>query len=347
MATHLASRLFACLACLLPVAAAAQQGLGSLKTEGAQITGTVAVSGGRATIANNGSIEAGLETAEISLTRGGAVKVCTGSSARLSQPAVEVARPPLLMALNRGGMEVKTTAQMNDVILTPDFRFQVSDSAPLNLRVRLVANGDTCVDNSGKDAPILHATEAFGTGAYFIQPGQRVLLEHGSLRDVVDHESSSCGCPRTEPLVLAGKGKHGDGKVTEAAKKNPFPEAVSQGLQAPTVPQAPSDQTHVQVSTTLNYNGVANTATGPPGDTIGPPTADPAAAPPATSGAASKVSSGSSSSSEAAHAGVPAGRGAPPQTAGEAHIETSAPPAAGPNPFRAIGHFFRRLFGAK
>ena len=329
-----------CLAALsLPVAAGAQQGLGSLKTEGAEIAGTVTVSGGRAAIGNSGSVEAKLETAEISLTRGGTVKVCMGSSARLSQPAVDVARPPLLMALNRGSMEVKTTGQKNDVILTPDFRFQVSDSAPLNLHIRLVANGDTCVDNSGKDAPMIHATEAFGTGAYFIRPGQRVLFEHGSLHEVVDHETSSCGCPKTEPLVLTGKGKRGDGKVTETAKQNPFPEAVSQGLQPPTVPQAAPDQTHVQVSTTLNYNGTANTVSGPPGETTGASTL------PAKSAATAAVPTATSAAPVSAASQPPEpvkrARGT------RATVEDAAPPPAGPNPFRSIGHFLRRLFGGK
>lgn len=319
--------------------AQAQQALGSVSTQGVEVGGMVTVSGGRAVIANNGSVTANAQPTDISLSRGGSVKVCTGSSARLSQPIVDVARPPLLIALNRGGMEVRTKAQANDVILTPDFRFQVSDGAPLNLQVRLVANGDTCVDNVGKDAPIIHATEAFGPGAYFIRSGQRVLFEHGSLRDVVDHESSSCGCPKDESLVLAGKGKRGDGKVTEAVRANPFPEAVSQGLQQPTVPQAPPDQVHVQVSTALNYNGVSNTVTGPPGETTGP-------IPPATVGSPAVQGAAPSAGSLAARAPQPANTAeAQPHT--RATIEDAAPPPAGPNPFRSLGHFFRRLFGGK
>lgn len=328
------------LAAMSGLAAVAQRSLGSVKTEGVEVAGVVTVTGGRAVIANNGSITANAQTAEVSLTRGGTVKVCTGSAARLSQPNVDVARPPLLMALDRGSLEIQTRAEKNDLILTPDFRFEISDAAPLNLHLRLVANGDTCVDNSGKDAPMLHVTESFGTGAYFIRPGQRVLFEHGSLREVVDHESSSCGCPKAEALVLAGKGKPGDGKVTEAARSNPFPEAVSQGVQQPTVPQAPSDQTHVQVSTTMNYSGPANTVTGPPGEstTPGGPVAAPANSSPAASGAAAPppaVSTPPVVSTPQAAAPVPV----------TAKVENAAPPPAGPNPFRGIGHFFRRLFG--
>lgn len=316
------------------VVAGAQQPLGSLKTDGVAVSGMVTVSGGRATIANTGSIETGVGAAEVSLSRGGSIRVCQGSSARLAQPALDVVRPPLLVALNRGTLELHTTAEKNDIIATPDFRLQVSDSAPLNVSVRLVANGDTCIDNAGKHAPILHATEAFGMGAYFIQPGQRVLFEHGSMREVVDHEGSSCGCPKTEPLVLAGKGKRGDGKVTEAARNNPFPEAESQGLVKPVVPQVPPDETHVQVSATLAYSGATNTVAGPPGQAAG----SDVAASSATGSAAATVAPAGSAASTPALAGA---------STSAAHVESAAPPPAGPNPFRALGRFFRRMFRGK
>ena len=321
------------------LAARAQQSLGSLKTDGAEIAGKVTVSAGRAVIANSGSITASVGTAEVALTRGGSVKVCTGSAARLSQPTFDMAHPPLLTALNRGSMEIQTHAEKNDVILTPDFRLEVSDPAPLNLRVRLVANGDTCIDNSGKDAPMLHATEAFGTGAYFIRPGQRVLFEHGSLREVVDRETSSCGCPKPDALVLAGKGKHGDGKIPEAARINPFPEAVSQGLAKPETPQqtAPVGGVQTQVSTTLAYNGTTNAVSGPPGEVTTAASIAPGA------GSTAPASGASSSRASTSGAAPSASNADPPAT--DAHVTEAAPPPAGPNPFRAIGRFFRRVFG--
>ncbi len=315
----------------------AQESIGTLKTEGAEISGMVTVSGGRAIIANSGIVSASTQPAEIALSRGGSVKVCSGSSVRLSQPTLGVAHPPLLTALNRGAMEIRTAAGKNDVILTPDLRLELSDAAPLNLRIRLVANGDTCVDNAGKDAPMVHATEAFGTGAYLIRPGQRVLFEHGSLSEVVDHETSNCGCPGSDALVLAGEGKRGNGKVppqTQTARVNPFPEAVSQGLQQPTVPQVASDQTHVQVSSTLNYSGTNNAVTGPPGEST-------------TAGTSTSVAGSTSEASSTSAAGAPAAEAAPVAAVPsvQAKVVEAAPPPAGPNVFRAIGRFFKRLLG--
>ncbi|MEK6397685.1 MAG: nuclease [Terriglobus sp.] len=297
----------------------AQQQLGTVKTQGNEVSGLVTVSNGNAVIGNSGAVTTGVQPADVTLNRGGTVKVCSGSAVHLSQTTINVARPPLMVALDRGAMEVRTNAGKMDSILTPDLRFELSDGAPLDLRIRTVSNGDTCVENAGKEAPVLHVTETFGDATYFVRPGQRVLFEHGSLREVVDHESSSCGCPKADDLVLAGKGRLGDGKITEAAKAHPFPEAVSQGLQQPEQPQlAPVGETHTRVNSTLTYNGATNTVSGPPGQTVT---------------AADVIPAGTSTTP------------APAKQAADIHVASTKPPEDGPHPFRAIGHFFRKLFG--
>jgi hypothetical protein len=68
------------------------------------------------------------------------------------------------------------------------------------------------VDNSGTDGPYVLVSSVFEGGAYRVQPGQRVMFQHGSLREVVDEEKESCGCPPA------------------AAKGNEFPIAQSEGL---------------------------------------------------------------------------------------------------------------------
>jgi hypothetical protein len=322
-------------ACL--ISGHAQTGIGSVKTEGIEVAGNVNVHDGRATIGTNASVTAGTQTADVTLTRGGSVKVCAGSSMHVSMSSIEVKKPPVMVALDRGSIEIRTNAQKTDAILTPDMRFELSDAAPLDLRIRVVPNGDTCVENAGKDAPMLHVTDTFGGGAYFIRPGQHVLFEHGSLREVVDHESSPCGCPKGDGLVLAGKGKKGDGKIPEAAQNNPFPEAVSQGLAAPAVPQAPTGEEHVQVASTLAYSGSTNTVVGPPGQVT--TAADVVAASPTTTEAPTGTSTPAATPAPTTAAPTPAPAGT------NAHIESTAPPPAGPNPFTAIGRFFKKLFG--
>jgi hypothetical protein len=65
-------------------------------------------------------------------------------------------------------------------------------------------------------------SSVFDGGDYRVQPGQRVMFQHGSLKEVVDNEKEPCGCP---PPLHPGT--------------NEFPEAQSEGL-APLPAPAPS-----------------------------------------------------------------------------------------------------------
>jgi hypothetical protein len=87
--------------------------------------------------------------------------------------------------------------------------------------VRLGQRGDTCVDNAGINAPYVLVTSVFDGSVYRVQPGQRVMFQHGSLLEVVDQEKEPCGCP---PPPQPGK--------------NEFPLAQSAGL-APLAPPGP------------------------------------------------------------------------------------------------------------
>jgi hypothetical protein len=143
-------------------------------------------------------------------------------------------------------------------------------------------NGDTCVENRGAGAPLLTVSDPFGEAVYELSAGQHVLFEHGSLHEVVDHETSPCGCPDEKGVPLA------DALMapTAAAVQHPFPVAISEGL-APEaeVPQAPMGEVHAQVSETLSYNAppsdhAGSGAAGTPAGTTAPPSAAPAAVPP-------------------------------------------------------------------
>jgi hypothetical protein len=78
------------------------------------------------------------------------------------------------------------------------------------------------VDNAGVNAPYVLVSSVFDGGAYRVQPGQRVMFQHGSLHEVVDQEKEPCGCP---PAI--------------SAQSNEFPLAQSEGL-APLPKPAPS-----------------------------------------------------------------------------------------------------------
>ncbi len=190
-------------------------------------------------------------TAQVTLPYRGTLHVCASTTVHLtadaSAPAGEV--PGLLIALDRGAVETSFAlcTRNADMLLTPNFRIMIGTPGASEVKVRLGQNGDTCVDNSGANAPYVVVTSVFDGGLYRVQPGQRVMFEHGSLQTVVDQEKEPCGCP------------------PPGQKPNEFPLAQSEGLTPlpalppPTTP-TPSKQPagSGEGSTTLVYNAPGN-----------------------------------------------------------------------------------------
>jgi hypothetical protein len=192
-----------------------------------EVTGALEVHNGRAFITANGSITAGPETAQVTLPYRGTLLVCASTTVKLatdaSIPAGEV--PGLMMAMDHGAIEASfATGRNSDVLMTPDFRILIGGPGAAEVKVRLGQGGDTCVDNAGINAPYVLVSSVFEGGAYRVQPGQRVMFQHGSLHEVVDQEKEPCGCP--PPLK---------------PQSNEFPLAQSEGL-VPTPKPAPSPE---------------------------------------------------------------------------------------------------------
>ena len=295
----------------LSIAQAQEQPIGTVGIQNATVAGALEVSNGRAVLVGNSTVTARDHTAEIELKRGGTVRVCATTGLHVTAGAGAEGSAPLMLALDRGAIEVQMAATTRDVVTTPDLRFTMRGNGPLDLQLRVTRNGDTCVENRGATAPVLNVADQFGEAAYELKAGQHVLFEHGSLKEVVDHESSACGCPPESTMSVADalvSSPGGGAAEKTAAEQHPFPEAVSAGLTPATVPQASAGTTHTQVTATLNSTEG--------GDTL----------------AATKASENASAAAKSSAANT-SGPTAP------AAAKTSN------NPFRAVGRFFKRIFG--
>lgn len=224
-----------------PIAIVPLEGTGS---NGAPtVTGALEVTKGKAAIAASGAVTAGDRTTEVTLPRRGVLRVCAFTTVKLasdaSVPAGEV--PGLMMAIDHGALEASfATGRNSDIVMTPDFRILIGGPGAAEVRVRMGQGGDTCVDNAGVNAPYVLVTSVFDGGDYRVQPGQRVMFQHGNLHEVVDQEKEPCGCPPdAEP------------------KANEFPLAQSEGLAAKAPPVAGAAATgHApETADTLAYNG--------------------------------------------------------------------------------------------
>jgi len=272
--------------------AMAQMPIGSVATEDAIVAGHTATDNSRSVLIGNVTVTAKDHPAYVELSRGGSVKVCSTSGVHLTSgtpmvmnanaPAQTVAGAaaatptvqfPLMVSLDRGAAELHANVLASDVLMTPDLKVGFSEAGPLDLRVRVAANGDTCVENrvAGMGQhPTLEIGSLFGNDNYRVLPGQHVLFEHGDLREVVDNETSPCGCPdqavktlQSAPDISLLPGTTVPTPPPPPAVQYPFPAAVSQGLAPPPpVPQAEPGVVHTQVATTLEYKG--DNATPPP-----------------------------------------------------------------------------------
>jgi len=243
--------------------------------QAATVSGALEVSGGRAIITASGSVTSASKTTTVVLPHRGELRVCASTTVKLaagsSVPAGET--PGLLMAMDHGAVEMSFANLRNaDILLTPNFRILIGGAGASEVRVRLGSEGDTCVDNAGANAPYVVVTSVFEDGLYRVQPGQRVMFQHGSLHEVVDQEKEPCGCP---PAPVEAKG-------------NEFPLAESEGL-APNSPPPVAKQPTVAAAEALVYSGAdraqQTVALAPPSTT---PTAATPANPPETTPATKK-----------------------------------------------------------
>ncbi|MEO6828492.1 MAG: hypothetical protein ABI164_01685 [Acidobacteriaceae bacterium] len=310
------------------------------------VAGAVTLAGENTLLGNGSTVTAGKVTLPIHLTRGGQLDLCATTELHLSQQnGMSDPNSALMLALDRGAIEAHYTVGKNsDVVLTPDLRILLSGPGKADVRIRINAQGDTCVDNRGGNAPYVTVSEQMGTGVYRVQPNQHVLFEHGSVRNVVDNEQQPCGCPAPQPVSVASTGitaimakQTAKPREAVAAKKiGPsttaadiaFPLAESEGL-APVPPVSPNAMPGVvqsQITTTLSY--VAPKQTVPIGPASGIATPETAA----TVATAPAPGFGPTVSSTPAIPIQAAPLPAPPR-----------PPR--PGLFHKIGHFFARIFG--
>ena len=214
----------------------------------AKVSGAIEVSSGKAVIAKSGTITSGNKTTEVVLPRRGLLRVCASTSVHLSSDASVPAgeTPGLMVALDHGAVETSfATGQNSDILLTPDFRILIGGPGSAELKVRLGQHGDTCVDNPGANAPYVVVSSMFEGGAYRVQPGQRVMFQHGSLKEVVDQEKEPCGCP---PEARPGTN---DFPLAQSAGLAPLEKPAPATLQPAAPPSAKQPQ---QLSEPLVYS---------------------------------------------------------------------------------------------
>jgi len=256
--------------------ARAQSPVGTVSVADADVTAPIQIIGGRALLSANTTVTAHDHTAEVDLEDHGLVMVCATTALHIAAP---VNKGPLMLSMDRGALELRIKSHPGDVLVTPDLRIQTNTAASLDLQLRVARNGDTCIENraSSPDAATLEVHEQFGDGMYLLHPGQHVLFNYGNLHQVVDNESSPCGCPAL-PASLQADAAH-TSTASKSVEKYPFPLAQSEGLEPTPTPVPPKPgETKVSINATMSMDGdhppAAQTTT-PSTSAINPPAVPP------------------------------------------------------------------------
>ena len=283
-------------ACSAPIAFA-QRLVAYVPTAEATISGALTLSGANSLLGDASVVTAlASQPAHLTLSRGGSILLCQASIVHLTagqaafNPKAKDIFDPLLIALENGGFEIRMPMAAGDSLETPEMRLSSAaspnKSTPLDLALRITANGDTCVENRDKHSPTINITDVFGHQQYRLKPGQHVLFQHGLIQEAVVSDTTSCGCPPVSPtgLSLADAALRARPGSTPTFNPNdslfPFPSSGPEPATTTAPNQQPSGPP-VQVAGTLIYDPAtrepepalnAATSTTP---TLTPPPLDP------------------------------------------------------------------------